>query len=317
MTRQIDRTLTPPAAHQQVEGIDMCGDQRARRAPSLDREQTQDARADGPRHRQEHGRLGRSLPDLVTCPGCEVIEGIGVVAQQISRTGKRSNGSWPELGFQQGQQGACPNPPVCRIDVVRVHPRREAGSFTGGRGRGPGHTEKWTDVRPATGRHTGEGPRPRTAGQSEQDLLSLVVAGVTEHDHRRAQPCGDLFKCRVSRVPRLSLGAAAIGRYLDPHDLDGIQAKASALLCTVVGHRRRALLQAMVDDDGPGSQAGARRLEGDGCRERKGVRTAAAGDEHESTWPDPRELSAHGNPRGSDGGMRSGHLWSPIIRGFA
>ena len=152
---------------------------------------------------------------------------------------------------------------------MRVHPRREAGSFAGRRGDGPGHTEKWTGVRPAAGRHTGEGSRPRAAGKSEQDLFGLVVAGVTEHDHRRAQPFGDLFEGRVSRIPRLSLGAAAFGCNLDRHDLDGIQAKASALLCTVVGHRRRALLQAMVDDHGAGVQTGSRRLEGDGCRERK------------------------------------------------
>jgi len=60
-------------------------------------------------------------------------------------------------------------------------------------------------------------------GKAQQDLLCLVVTGVTEHDGHGTDPFGDILKGPVSRVPRLSLGAGAGACDLDRHYLDGVK----------------------------------------------------------------------------------------------
>ena len=47
-TWQIDRALPSPAGDQRIEGVNVTGDQRARRAACLDREQAPDTASDGP-----------------------------------------------------------------------------------------------------------------------------------------------------------------------------------------------------------------------------------------------------------------------------
>jgi hypothetical protein len=207
MARKINRALPPPARDQGVQRIDVSGDQRAGGTACLEREQAPDTGADGPRQSQEHRRLDRPGADLATGLRCEIVKGVGVLAQQIGRTCQCGNGSRPELGLKHGQQSPCPDPPVCRVAVVWVHPRRETGGFTGRSGGGPGQAEKGAEIRPAPGRHTGKGACPGAPDQAQQDLLSLVVAGVTEHDRQRAESRGHLFEGLVSRVSGLCLGA--------------------------------------------------------------------------------------------------------------
>jgi hypothetical protein len=73
----------------------------------------------------------------------------------------------------------------------------------------------------------------------------------------------------------------------------------------------------VVDNHRAGGQAEARSLEGCRRREREGVRSTAAGDEHQ---PAPMDLGnlcerpSHGNPSGRDSGMGSGHRSPAIIR---
>ena len=320
VTRQVDRALPPPAGDQSVERLEMARDQGTWGTSGLERKQTPDPGPDCPWQRQQPRHLDLTGPDLGAGRSCELVEGIGVLTQQISRTCQCRNGSRPELGLQQGQQGTCANPSVCRVAVVRVHPRREPGRLTGGHSGRPGQAEKRTDIGSAAGRHTGEGPRPGAPGETEQNLLGLVVPGVAKEDGHGAEPLGRLTHGLVSRVPRPSLGAGAGQRDQNRHDLDRVERKPAALVRGTGGHGGRAGLQTVVDDHGARGQARPGTLESDGCGERQRVRATTAGDQDQPTLMGLRDRSerlSDGDPSGCDGRMRSGHRCQPIIRGRA
>jgi hypothetical protein len=84
MTRQIDRPLPPPAGDQGVERLDVDREQCTWRTPRLEREKSPDTGANGPRQCQERRRLDGTLLHLVSGLGCEIVERIGVLTQQIS-----------------------------------------------------------------------------------------------------------------------------------------------------------------------------------------------------------------------------------------
>jgi hypothetical protein len=156
---------------------------------------------------------------------------------------------------------------------------------------------------------------------------------VPEQDGNGTNAFDNILEGAVSRVPRRSLGArarpvatgslagapavvraravASAGRPdLDRDDLNGVQAQAAALVGRCFGNRPGPFLQVVVHDDGARGQGQPRRLEGNGCRERQGVSSTTAGNEHQSTRTgraDLPESFSNGQPGGRDGAMRSAH----------
>ena len=167
-------------------------DQRAGRTPasSASSRQTRVRTARG-----SASSTDASIPrtELATGRGSEIVERIGVLAQQVGRTRQCRNGSRPELALQNRQQGTRPNPGVCRVAVVRVHPRREARPprrrprwWSWPRPEGGGHT-----VRDGPAYRTGSAPRslgPGPAGPAPPGRRGCDRAGQPPRRPVRAHP---------------------------------------------------------------------------------------------------------------------------------
>jgi hypothetical protein len=78
-------------------------------------------------------------------------------------------------------------------------------------------------------RHPGQRTGAGAAGQAEQDGLGLVVEGVAEQDHRRAQPVGGRVQGGVARVAGGGF-RPPLTADLDRLDLDRVQTQLGAAL---------------------------------------------------------------------------------------
>jgi len=147
---------------------------------------------------------------------------------------------------------------------------------------------------------------------------------MTEQHSDRARPFEDILKGAVSRVPRPRLRSGARPRArasdLNSDDLNGVQTQAPTLVGGAFGHYQGSLLQVVVHNHGTRRQAAAGGLEGNGRRERQGVRTTTTGHQHQPTLLDLLDLcesATHGDADGRDGAMRSGHGSQPFSRARA
>jgi hypothetical protein len=151
--------------------------------------------------------------------------------------------------------------------------------------------------------HAGQRADAGAAGETEEDGLGLVVAGVGEEDRGGAVALRDGVERRVPRVARGGLGSAV------PADGDRDRLDGAEL------HRREAGddfggtdvgpgLEAVVDGDAAGPDTELGRFEGEGGGEAHRIGSAGAGDQNEGAV-------------GSEGAEAAGRAGRPGVGGRA
>jgi len=126
---------------------------------------------------------------------------------------------------------------------------------------------------------------------------------VSGEDHRGRALGGLGAERPVPRRPGCGLRAALIAD-VDTDDTDG-EAKAAGRLGSGCRDRRRGLLKTVIDDDGEGVAAGARRLEGHRRGEGEGVGAAGQRDDDRRFRVEVGQSRAHRPPDLGDGGMKA------------
>ena len=124
--------------------------------------------------------------------------------------------------------------------------------------------------------HRRQPRRGRTREQSHEDGLRLVVGGVTERDHRRADPRRLRPERRVPGVARVILERAAWRN----RDADRAKGQTTSLSeCRHdVGFARRSIAEAVVDVSDAEPPTAGRSQPGERVEHRREVRPSAAGD---------------------------------------
>src|SRR3954451_11527158 len=191
LARKIDGSLTAPAGDQPVDLLDVPGEERTGRGARLDGRLAQDAAAHGGRQGVELGALqeagGVAYGGLgLAGPG---VEGVGVVAGELGRTGEGLDDSFAERLLQGGQAFvAQPGARVGGVGVVRVVPDGQGLNHAGLAGDLPVEFEEGPAITaggpraPGNSGHAGQRAGAGAAGEAEQDGFGLVVAGVAEQD---------------------------------------------------------------------------------------------------------------------------------------
>ncbi len=284
----------------------MAGEQRTRGRTGLDGRAAQDPAAYGGRQRVQLGALqkaGRVAYGGLGLAGPGV-EGVGVVAGELGRTGEGLDDAFAECLLQGGQALlAQPRARVRGIGVVGVVPDRERLDHAGLAGGLPVEPEERAAVTAAGPRdrgHSGQGADAGAAGESEQDGFGLVVTGVAEQDGDGAVPGGRVVEGGVAGVAGGGLGSA---RTADGHGdgLDRFEAEFAHAQDDFLGAQVGAGLQTVVDGDATGADAEFGGFEGEGGGEGHGVGAAGACHEHERGGGSLVRGSARGLLRGCAG----------------
>ena len=150
--------------------------------------------ASPPVEREQIAGEGGLPLDWVEGGVCRVGEGvqvIGVLTELVGGASQRLPDARPEVPLEVRERPAGLHPQVCRVVVHRVVPPGQVGGLAQGPCVAPGDTQERAAEDPSDGRHTGQGAGAGAPGQAEQDLLGLVVTGVTEQDEGGAESLGD------------------------------------------------------------------------------------------------------------------------------
>src|SRR3954468_16221237 len=287
LAREIDGSLAAPAGDQTVDFLDVTGEERTGRGACLDGRLAQDAAAHRGRQGVELGALQKAgcVAYGGLGPAGPGVEGVGVVAGELGRTGEGLDDSFAERLLQGGQAFvAQPGARVGGVGVVRIVPDGQGLDHAGLAGDLPVEFEEGpaiTAVGPRDRGHAGQRAGAGAAGEAEQDGFGLVVAGVAEQDGGGAVTFGRGGEGGVAGgAARGGLGTAFAA---DGHGggLDGIQAEFAQPEDDFLGAQVGAGLEAVVDGDAAGADAELGSLEGEGGGEAHGVGTAGAGHEHE------------------------------------
>ncbi len=97
----------------------------------------------------------------------------------------------------------------------------------------------------------------------------------------RTEPIGHRIEGGIPSLPSSSLGAFADGGDRHLLDDDRIESEVAALVGRPPGDCRRALLQAVIHEDGPRAQTDTGGLESHSGRERQGVGSTRTRDQDE------------------------------------
>ena len=150
--------------------------------------------------------------------GRQFVERLRVGPQLAGRAGERLRHPRAERRLQ-GRERLVPDPGpgVGGVGVVRVVPGPQAEGVARNPQGGPPHAEQRPPVVAAGGRHPGQRPGARAAGQAEQDRFRLVVQAVAEQDGAGAGAPGHLVQRLVAGAARRGLRAARTGPGHDRH----------------------------------------------------------------------------------------------------
>ena len=245
---------------------------------------------------------GRRQTELVS--GGPGVQGVEVVAQQLRGTGQRLGDPALQDVLEQRQHLVPqPHPLEARIVVVRVVPDRQPERGAGRRrGRRAAHAQQRAQVAavdrarmPAIER----GPEPRPSPSSTVSAWSSRVCPSStsaSEGARRWRPGRRSGRCgprpRARRRCRRRPGGPRPGR-----------GRARPERGDPRGLRGRAVLQAVVDGDQPGRDAGAGRLERGRRGQGQRVGAAGAGDQHAAGRrpASPAQRATARADRGDDG----------------
>ncbi len=240
---------------------------------------------------------GRGVRPAVVLPPGPVGERLVVGSQEGGRAGQPAPDARAEALLQVGEQRAGPGAGVRRVVVVRVGPGPEPGLGAGGGRGGAVEGQQRAAVRAAVARHPAERPGAGAAEQPEQDGLGLVVGGVAEqHRHGAGAVGGRLQRGVPGGAGRGLRPLAGAGGDRDGPGQHGVEPEVATARGRAGRDGGRAGLQAVVDDDRARTQTEPGCHERGGRGERQGVRTAAAGDQHEAVLGKPGEVPAYRRP---------------------
>ena len=107
---------------------------------------------------------------------------VGVCAQLPGRTRERVGDPRAEVALEIPKGAPGSNAGMGRVIVHRITPGAEAPRGAGRLGRRAIDAEKGAKVPASLGGHPREGARSAAAGEAEEDLFGLVIAGMTEED---------------------------------------------------------------------------------------------------------------------------------------
>ncbi len=285
--------------------------------PGVDRQQPPDPGTQRPGQRLEGGGRPRPVAQGGQHGARLVLEVVRVLAQHLRAAGERRGDTGAQLVLEGAQEPAGPDPRERRVLVVRVAPRLDLVCDAGGLGLGPAQRDERPHEQPAPARHTGEGPRTGPAGQPQEHLFGLVVAGVPDEHRGGTEALGRVLQRPVASRPRGTLRSRAVPRDAHRPDVDRVQAEVPALLGRRLGDLLRTRLEPMVDDQPGRLDPPLRCLEPHRARERQRVRATAAPDQHDGALRQEGQLGAHRETGRGDRRRGTGHDRPLIDRGRA
>ena len=302
VARQPDAPLTTPPGDQRV-------DRPQVRVGEFAHARGQQPPAENPPpHRRGLGRKDTDIQSFGAARAGEdqvrhCVQRLAVLTQLRGRAGECAGDPAVEDVFQQRQDfGAQPDAGEARLGVVRVVPGLDAEFGAGGPGGRARHGEQRAAPRRVVRPHPGDAARAGAAAEPEQDRFGLVVEGVAEQDEVVA---GQRAVAGVARGGFRAAGAGDVG----PAHFGFVGAEGLRGRGGVPRDLRRALLQAVVDDQRADAVAAAVPDVRRGLGEREGV--GAAGDATHSSG------GASTRPRNSRTARRTAATAGPVIRAGA
>jgi hypothetical protein len=294
-----------PVRDERVEGADVGRGERA--GPGVGGQAQPHPPAQCIRYAAQLPHLHRSRSQVGTGLVGERVQQVGVGAQLGRGAGQRRADARAEDALGLGEQRPGAHPGVALVSIVRVEPPRQSLLPASGFGFGSGDRQQRSGETVTRRGHPGQRPRAGAAGQPEQHLLGLVVAGVPEQGDGGAQAGRGGAQRGIPGGAGSGLGAGADGGDLDPHHLDGAQPQRSTLRRGSGCGIRSTGLQPVVDDDGGGRQPQPGRFESHPRSQRERVGTAGACHEHRCVGGQSTKHLTHCEADGGNGGGRTGH----------